>query len=138
MRRGVLAGLLATLALAGCGDSAEDDAQARVCDARDDISSQIDTLKGLTASTVTADAVTESVEAIRNDLDTIKTELPEVGDDFRAEAQAANDAFTTAVRDVAATVLRSTSVEEARAQLEAATSALTSAYEASLGEVDCG
>ena len=44
-----VAALLAALALAACGDSKEEKAQQSVCDARADISKEVDKLKGLNA-----------------------------------------------------------------------------------------
>ena len=51
----VLIALLAALALGACGESKEDKAKSTVCDARADISKEVDQLTGLTASTVTVD-----------------------------------------------------------------------------------
>ena len=49
--------LLASLALGACGESKDDKAQKTVCSARSDIAKQVDQLKGLTVSTVTAEGV---------------------------------------------------------------------------------
>jgi hypothetical protein len=64
----VLASAMLVLALGACGESSEDKAQATVCDARADIGKQVDTLTSLTATTVTKDAVTQSLDAIKSDL----------------------------------------------------------------------
>lgn len=78
--------LLAVLMLAGCGDepaeestaeSTEDNALSSVCDARADIDDQM--LARLTASTVTADKVSQSADAIAGDL----TETHELADSYR-------------------------------------------------------
>jgi hypothetical protein len=144
----LLAGL--ALALAGCGDSAEDTgqtggggqtedtAQTQVCDARADIGRQIDELQALDRSTVTVDGVRGNLEAIRKDLQTIRGAQADLGEDRRAEVKAANDAFATQVRQVGATLLRSTSVEEARTSIATAVGDLGSSYRETLATVDCG
>jgi gas vesicle protein len=138
MRRVTLIGAIAALALApGCGESTEDRALTEVCDARADITRQIDELAQLTPTTVTADAVTQNVEAIRGDLRTITEARGELSDDRREEARAANDAFAAEVGSVASTLLRSTSVEEAEAQLGTAVDQLAESYRSTLGTVDC-
>src|SRR5215208_7047958 len=64
--------LLASLALGACGESKDDKAQKTVCSARSDIAKQVDQLKGLTVSTVTAEGVQSSLKAISSDLSKIK------------------------------------------------------------------
>jgi hypothetical protein len=139
MRAAVTAMIVAALALAGCGgDSAEEKAQAQVCDARADIATQVDSLQGLTPASVTADAVRKPVEAIGRDLRTIRDAQASLSDDRRSEIEAANQAFTAEVRGVAGTILRSTSVQEAQTTLSAAVGQLAASYRESLGRVDCG
>jgi len=138
MTRRLAAVLAAGLVAASCGgDSAEDVAKQQVCDARADIAKQVDALQQLTPATATTDSVRGNVEAIRNDLRTIRDAQPQLSDERRSEVRAANEAFTAQVRDVASTVLRSTSVEEARTQLRGATEQLRSAYRSTLGTVGC-
>jgi hypothetical protein len=130
--------LLAALALAACGESQEDQARDQVCDARADIDRQVKTLQGLTPSTVTVDAVRESVEAITNDLDEIRDAQGDLGEERRKEVEAATDEFAAEVGEVGSTILRSTSVDEARSQLGAAADQLAESYRTTLGAVDCG
>ena len=95
--------------LGACGDSSDDKAttqspeekaQATVCDARADIRSQVDELKGLTAATVTKDAVTQSLDTIKNDLGDISSARADLSSDRRSQAEAANKAFTSSVDSV--------------------------------------
>ena len=137
MRRGVVLAVLAAAAIAGCGESEEEKAANTVCDARDDVSQQIDELKGLSAESITTEAVKQPVDAIRDDLKKIADAQGELADDRREEVEAANKAFTSSVRQVAETILRSTSVEEAKTQLATAAEQLGAAYEASLGSIEC-
>ena len=130
--------VLTALAASGCGESDEEKAQARVCDARAGIASEIETLGALTPATITADAVRESVESIRVDLKAIGEARADVSDERREDLDAANAAFTASIRNVGANVLRSQSVEEARTQLTAAADTLAASYRSTLGTYDCG
>src|SRR4051812_3582974 len=51
-----------TLVLGACGQSAEEKAQTKVCDARDDIGKQVNELKSMTPATVTTDAVKQNLD----------------------------------------------------------------------------
>jgi hypothetical protein len=123
--------------LGGCGDSAADDASAKVCAARDDIAKQVESLKGLTLTTATTDAIGTSLEAIKTDLSTISKARGDLSDERRDEVDAANSEFSTAVTDIAATIGRSTSVEAAAADVKQAFEQLAASYKTSFGEIDC-
>lgn len=137
-RRLVLLLLLAAATVVGCGQSDQEKADATVCDARADIGREVDTLKQLTPETVTLDKVTTSVTAIGEDLKRIADAQGSLGDKRRKEIEAANQAFSAEIRQITSTVLRSSSVAEARAQLEGAVSRLAQAYSTSLAPIDCG
>src|SRR5688572_19921510 len=86
--------VMLALAIGACGDSSEENAaqqspeqkaQATVCAARDDIGTQVDELTSLTAATVTKDAVTQSVDAIRKDLSDISSAQEDLSSDRRSE-----------------------------------------------------
>lgn len=126
------------LALTSCGgDDAEATAQQQVCDARADISQQVDELTAMTPSTVTADSVTSGLQAIRDDLEQMRDARKDLSDDRRKELDAANEAFASEIRDVGTTVLRSTSAEEAKTRITQAIDQLGGAYKQTLGTVDC-
>jgi hypothetical protein len=143
----VTAVAILVLALGACGDSSEEkaakqspeeNAQATVCDARADIGKQVDELKGLTAATVTKDAVTQSLDAIKNDLNDIAGAQSELSGDRRDEVEAANKAFASSVEGIASQVLRSLSVSDAKAALVAALDQLATSYDETLAPLDCG
>jgi hypothetical protein len=137
VRRAATVALVATLALAACGESAEDEALDRVCAARSSIDDEVQRLQGLTPETGTADAVRGSFEAIQDDLRTIAEARPELSEERREEVRDATDAFVAQVREVGATVLRSISVEDARTQLATATDELAGAYRETVASIDC-
>jgi Tfp pilus assembly protein PilP len=125
------------LLLTGCGGSEEDDAMAAVCSARDGIAKQVDELQSLTLATATTDQVQKNVQAIRDDLTTIRENREKLSDDRREEVQAANDAFTGQIREVAGTVGRSLSAEGAKAQVESSLKQLAASYRDTFGQIDC-
>jgi Tfp pilus assembly protein PilP len=135
----LLAGLLliAALALSACGQSKADKAQKQVCDARADISKQVDELKGLTLSTATIDGVKENVSAIQADLKKIADAQGTLSQDRRAQIKAATDQFVTSVKSIAQGLTSNLSLENARSQLAAAGKTLGAAYADSLGKIDC-
>jgi hypothetical protein len=133
----VLLALTATLALAACGESKEDKAKTTVCDARADISKQVDQLKGLTVSTVTVDGVQNSLKAISSDLSKIKDAQGDLSGDRRQQVQDATKTFTSQVQSIAGSVGKSTSLSEAKAQLTSALQQLGDAYKQSFAKVDC-
>ena len=128
---------LAGVALGACGDSAEDEAQAQVCDARADISKQVDSLKDLTLTTATTSKVRDSLSAIRSDLTKIKNAQSDLSDDRRSEVQQANQAFESQVKSVVSTLGTSTSLSEAGTQLSQALDQLASTYDDTFAKVDC-
>jgi hypothetical protein len=133
----LLIALLATLALGACGESKEDKAKSAVCDARADISKQVDQLKGLTISTVTVDSVQNSLKAISSDLSKIKDAQGDLSADRRTQVENATKTFTSQLQSIAGSVGKSTSLSEAKAQLTSALQQLGDAYKQSFAKVDC-
>jgi hypothetical protein len=128
----------AALAVAACGQSQEDKAKTKVCDARADVQKQVDELQGLTLATATVDGVTQNLKTIRDDLGKIADAQSDLSDDRRQQVQSANKAFTAQVKSIAQSVGRSLSVADAKTQLQAATTQLASSYKQTLGRIDCG
>lgn len=139
MRATLLIALLLVpfLLLTGCGESKEDDALAAVCSARDGIAKQVDELQSLTVTTATTSKVKDGIQAISKDLTTIRENREDLSDDHREEVQAANDAFADQVRELAGTVARTLSTEDAAAQLESSLKQLAASYRDTFGQLDC-
>ncbi|MBI5103458.1 MAG: hypothetical protein HZB46_00430 [Solirubrobacterales bacterium] len=134
----VVAALAAALVLAGCGESDQEKAQSKVCDARAEISKQVDALKALTPSTVTIDQVKQSVDAIGSSLKDIADAQGDLSDERRSQVQEANQAFSEQIKGIGSSLLQSTSVADARTQLQQAVTQLGESYNSSLARVDCG
>jgi hypothetical protein len=129
--------VLAALGLGACGESKQDKAKSTVCDARANISKQVDQLKGLTVSTVTVDGVQNSLKAINSDLSKIKDAQGDLSGDRRQQVQNATKTFTSQVTSIAGSVGKSTSLSEAKTQLTSALQQLGDAYKQSFAKVDC-
>ena len=129
--------IVLAIALGACGESSEEKAQSSVCDARADIGKQVDELKGLTAATVTTDAVKENLTAIRNDLKDITGAQSDLSDDRRSEAEAANKAFSSSVRGIVAELGTSLSASDAKAGLVTALQQLEASYKSTFEPLNC-
>jgi Rad3-related DNA helicase len=133
----ILAGLLAAL-LVACGESEEEKAQDRVCDARADIEKRVDDLAGLTITTASIEDVTNNLQAIRDDLETIAAErddlAPEQQDAVDQAAKRFRSELETAAKDV---VSGAASGEEAGARIGAALDDLAKSFRQAYGPVDC-
>jgi|SRR4051795_123593 len=130
--------VLASLAAAACGgSSSEDTAKSTVCNARADISKQVDQLKALTPATFTTAAASDSLSAIRSDLNDIKDAQSELSDDRRQQVQQANQQFSGQVQDLVKQVFRSASAADAKTQMTAAFQDLADTYKQTYARVDC-
>jgi len=130
--------LVAGLAVAACGESEQDKASTKVCDARADIKKQVDELRGLTITTATVDGVTANLKAIRTDLGKIADAQGSLNDDRKKQVQSANQAFKAQMTSLAASVGKSLSLADAESQLRTALTQLSESYKKTLGQIDCG
>ena len=137
MRTACTALAVVTLALGACGESDEEKAQNTVCDARDDIGKQVDELKSLTPATVTTDAVTQNLDAIKNDLEDISDAQSDLSSDRRSEAEAANQAFTTSIQGIAGQLGSSLSASDAKAEVVTALQQLEASYQKTFAPLNC-
>jgi len=127
----------AAIGLTACGQSSQDKAKSQVCDARADISKNVNELKGLTLATASVDGVKKNVQAIQDDLGKIKDAQSNLNADRKKQVQAANEAFTQQVKTIASSVGTSLSLSGAGSQLKAAASQLATSYQQTLGKIDC-
>jgi hypothetical protein len=123
--------------VAGCGESKSDKAMADVCATRDDISKQVDQLKGMTLSTATSNQIKDSLQAIRDDLSKISDARGDLSDDRRQQIDAANTKFTSSVRATLLDLGKTVSVEDASTQLKNAFQRLAATYKDTFGAIDC-
>jgi len=136
--------LLSALALAACGESAEDKAKAEICTARNEISKQVTKLQGLTISSNTGQEVKGSVEAISDQLKKIKNAESDLEPARKEKVQAATKTFETQLKTLASSFAASLSsgapeaaLKAAAPQLKSALSSLAGAYSQALSPVNC-
>jgi len=137
VRLSAAAAVVIALALGACGTSKEDEAKNQVCDARAGIEREVNDLKQQTPGTVTVDAVTKSIQSIGDDLKKIGDPQGDLSDERRSEIQKANAAFAAQIREIGSSVLRSSSLRDAQAQLNSAVADLQQTYGDTLAKVDC-
>jgi hypothetical protein len=133
-----LSALVGVMALAACGKSDEQKAQDSVCDARDDIQTQVDKLADLTLTTATTDEVRSSLQAIGDDLTKINDARGQLDDQRRQQVEQANEKFKSQVKSLAADFGKSVSIEDAAQQLKKDFKQLADVYRESFATIDCG
>jgi hypothetical protein len=133
----VLAVVMLVFALGACGESSEEKAQNTVCDARDDIGKQVDDLKSLTPATVTADAVTQNLDAIDNDLNDMDDAKSDLSSDRRSDVEAANKAFESSVEGIVSELGSSLSAADAKAGIVTALQQLAASYQKAFAPLNC-
>ena len=132
-----LAVVMLVFALGACGESDEEKAQNKVCDAKADIAKQVDELNGLTAATVTKDGVTQNLDAIKADLKDISDAQSDLSSDRRSEAEAANKEFSSSVQGIASQVGSSLTAADAKAQVVTALNQLAASYQKAFAPLNC-
>jgi hypothetical protein len=133
----VLTVVMLVFALGACGESDEEKAQNTVCDARDDIGKQVDDLKSLTPATVTADAVTQNLDAIDNDLNDMSDAQSDLSSDRRSDVEAANKAFESSVEGIVSQLGSSLSASDAKAGVVTALQQLAASYQKAFAPLNC-
>jgi hypothetical protein len=126
-----------SLLLASCGESTQEKAKAQVCNARGDISKQINTLSGLTLTSSSVAAAKASFEGIGRDLTQIKNAQSKLDPTRRAQVESASRSFETDVRSIASSLASNLSPSNAEAQFKSALSQLATAYKQALAPINC-
>ncbi len=133
----ILTVVMLVFVLGACGESDEEKAQNTVCDARADIGKQVDELGSLTPATVTADGVTQNLDAIKTDLQDISDAQSDLSSDRRSEAEAATKEFSSSVQETASQLGSSLSAEDAKAQVVTALDQLAASYQKAFAPLNC-
>jgi len=160
MRRTVLVllALVLTLAVGACGSdsssggggstttappqttstsAAGNDALTQVCDARADVSKQVDTLRGLSPNVSAVPQATAALQAIRDDLKTMKDAQPSLSADRRSEVEAATKQFEQQVTSVANDLTSNLTKGDIKSTLTTAADDLASGVKDAFSRVDC-
>jgi hypothetical protein len=136
-----LLSVLAVFALGACGkrgsSSKQDQAKTTVCSSIDDIGKQVDTLKGITVSTGTLDQIQTSLKAIDDDLKKIADARNDLTGDNKKQLQDANQQFVSQIQSIASSLVKSTSLSQAKTQAKAALTQLSDAYKNTFAKFSC-
>ncbi len=128
---------LSALALAACGESSQEKAQAQVCSARTNISKEVSTLSGLTITTASVTQVKSSVEAIVNDLKKIKDAQSDLAPARKEQIESATQTFETELTTIVSGLTSNLSLSNAEAHAKSAVSELTASYKKTLSPISC-
>jgi phosphoglycerate-specific signal transduction histidine kinase len=108
-----------------------------VCDARADISRQIDHIKGLPVAVSSVSELQTSLKAIGDDLTKIKNAQGDLSGSRKQQVQDANEKFKSQLSEITSSVTSNLSLSNAATQLKSALTQLADAYKATLGPIDC-
>ncbi len=129
--------LLGVLALAGCGESAEEKAKAQVCSAKSDISKQVTMLGELTLSTSILTQTKDGLEAIGSDLTKIKDAQPNLEPARKQQVEAATHTFESQVTSIISGLISNPSISNAEKQLKSSLTQYAKSFEKVLEPINC-
>jgi uncharacterized phage infection (PIP) family protein YhgE len=127
----------AAFLLSGCGESKEEKAHDKACDAVADINTQVKQLQSYTLATVTSDKVSNNLDTIQQDVSDIKSALPDLSSSLKSQLSSATDTFSSKLSSVIDTLGQSTSVQSAATQINAAADQLAAGYREAFARVSC-
>ena len=140
----VAALLLSVVALAACGESAQDKAKAQVCAARADINTQITKLENLQISTNLLNEGKAGFEAINADLKKIKAAQPNLEPARKEQVEAATKTFETQLSTITAGVAAKltsgnplSAISSAGPEIKSAVTQLATDYKQALAPISC-
>jgi hypothetical protein len=136
--------LLSAVALAACGESAQEKAKAEVCGSRSEISKQITKLQGLTLSSNSLTEAKAGIEAITKELTKIKNAQSKLDPARKQQVQSASESFATQLSSIAGGLVSSlgagnieSALKNAGPQVKAALNKLSGAYQQALAPISC-
>jgi Tfp pilus assembly protein PilP len=129
--------LLSVFVLAACGESAQEKAQAQVCNARTDISKEITAITELKVSTNVFSEATTHFDAIATDLSKIKNAQTNLAPARKEQVEAATHTFTTEFSSIVSGLSSNLSLSNAEAHLKTALAQLATTYKKALAPISC-
>jgi hypothetical protein len=135
----VMATVAGLLAVSGCGggSSAADQAKTDACNAKSDINTQVQKLKGLPPTVSSVDTAKTALTKIEDDLSTIKNSAPNVSGDLKGQLESANSQFETQVTQISQSITSAQSLTAAATALTQAGDQLAADYQKAFANVSC-
>jgi hypothetical protein len=128
---------LAALFLAACGGDSEEEATEKICNAADDIEQRVDNLASLTIVTASADQIEGDLNAIGDDLETIKDSAGDLREGERDQVEDAAQSLESTVDESLSELGQSQSLGDAATGIESAIGQLGSSIQALFTPIDC-
>ena len=128
---------LAALFLAACGGDSQEEALENVCNAGDDIEQRVDNLASLTILTASAEEIEEDLNAISDDVETIKDSAGDLREDEREAVDEAAQSLESTVDTSLSEIGGSQSLEDVATGIESAIGQLGSSVQALFTPIDC-
>jgi hypothetical protein len=117
--------------------SAQEQAATQVCNARDGVQTQVQTLSSLSAGSATKAAVTSALGAITTDVQKMKDAQPDLAPERKRQVQDAATASGTQLKDIVRQTAAGLWKTDAQTQAKTAAASLESAVEESLLPIQC-
>jgi hypothetical protein len=134
----MVCGVLALTGMGACGgESAEEQAQKQVCDARADIQTQIDTIRGLPIASGSIDKARAGLQSIRDDLRQIGDAQSGLSGERKQQVQSATATFTAQVESIARTAVTSGIAGDVESAVKTAADQLGSSFRQAMAPIDC-
>lgn len=136
---------LAAMALAGCGESAEEKATAQVCSSTKEIRAQLSKLSDLSLSSKALEEIKDAAGVMKQEVGKIKESAPNLPSARKGEVEAAQKVLQTeliaAVATLASTVKSSGDAEavlkQSEPQVKAAVAGLAASYKHAYEALKC-
>jgi archaellum component FlaC len=128
---------LAALVLAACGGDTQEEATEKVCDAAADMEQRVDGLASLAIVTASPDQIEEDLNAIGDDLETIKDSAGDLREDERNEVDEAAQSLESTVDEFLSEIGQSESLADAAQGIESAGARLGTSIQALIAPIDC-
>jgi hypothetical protein len=140
LRSYAAAGLAATglaLAISGCGESKEEKAEKKVCAARSEIASNVNTLQSLPLAPASLEKAKTGVTAIGEELKKINEAAKDLAPSRKQEVETATSEFSKQASKALEGFNQTGSLLSAEAALRGALQGLGTAYKTALEPVKC-
>jgi Tfp pilus assembly protein PilP len=133
----MLALVPAAFGLYGCGESKEQKAEKSVCSAKSDIKDKVASLQSLTPTTASISTLKTDVNAIVEDLKTIRNAIPDLSAPRKEEVTKATETFAKEASEAVGSLKNTGSISSVETALRSALTGLHTSYETALAPIKC-